>query len=248
MKRSSSQRAEDLARLGLDLLFLAAADVRDDVVEDRVRRHARVAGAGDGLHRRDVELVDAEAALDRRDGHRQSDRRAVRIRDDVAVAAAAFFLPLDRAEVIGVDLGDQQRDVGVHAVIARVRDDDAAAIRVVVLGFAGDGGVESGEDEARFELARRAASLRARRPTSGGACRDASRRRRRTIVPALRSEATTSCRRNQGCASRSCTKRWPTEPVAPRTATGMRSDLRASARVGNVSVSVIQPHVLQKRF
>jgi hypothetical protein len=35
--------AQDLARLGLDLLFLAAADVGDDVVEDRVRRHARIA-------------------------------------------------------------------------------------------------------------------------------------------------------------------------------------------------------------
>src|SRR5690349_17671688 len=32
----------------------------------------------------------------------------------------------------------------------------------------------------------------------------------------------TSANWNQGCPARSSTKRWPTLPVAPRTATGMR--------------------------
>ena len=37
--------AEDLARLGLDLLLFAASDERDDIIEDGVRRNARVAGS-----------------------------------------------------------------------------------------------------------------------------------------------------------------------------------------------------------
>src|SRR5436190_10361418 len=63
--------AEDLARLFLDLVFLAAADERDHVVEDRVRRDAGIARAGDRLHGRDLHLVDAECALERREDHRQ---------------------------------------------------------------------------------------------------------------------------------------------------------------------------------
>jgi hypothetical protein len=42
--------------------------------------------------------------------------------------------------------------------------------------------------------------------------------------PALRSDAATSWRSNQGWAASSRTKVWPTAPVAPRTATGQRID------------------------
>ena len=44
--------AQDLLRLLLHLLFFAA-DERDDVADDVHRRHARIARAGDGLHRGD---------------------------------------------------------------------------------------------------------------------------------------------------------------------------------------------------
>jgi hypothetical protein len=53
--------------------------------------------------------------------------------------------------MLRIHLGDQQRDVGVHAVIARVRDHRAAAVRVVVFRFARDRGVEAGEEETRLE-------------------------------------------------------------------------------------------------
>src|ERR1043165_1051899 len=143
-------RAEDLARLDLDLLFLAA-DVRNDVVEDGQRRDAVPAGAGDGLHGGDVQLLDAPLAFDRRDGEREAHRGAVRVRDDVA--AAALPLLLDRGDVIGIDLGEEQRDVGAHAVVLRVGDDDAAAVGVVLLGLAGDGRIEATKEKRGFELA-----------------------------------------------------------------------------------------------
>jgi hypothetical protein len=143
--------SEDLARLGLDLLFLAAADVGDDVVEDRVRGDARVARAADGLHGRDVHALHAERALERRQGDGQAHHRAVRVGDDVPLAALA--LHVDGVEVVRVDLRDQQRDVGGHAVVLGVRDHRAAAVGVVVLRLAGDRGVEAGEEQPRLEVA-----------------------------------------------------------------------------------------------
>ena len=139
---------EDFARLRFDLFFFTA-DVRNHVVEDRQRRNAVVAGAGDGLHRRHVELFDAPAFLDRRDGESESHRRAVRVRDDVAASPRALLF--DRGEMVGVDLGKQQRDVGVHPMVLRIRQHRAASIRVIVFRFSSYGRIESGENESRFQ-------------------------------------------------------------------------------------------------
>ena len=52
-------RAEQLQHLPLELR-LFVGDVRNDVAEDVERRHAGISGAGDGLHRREEELLDPE--------------------------------------------------------------------------------------------------------------------------------------------------------------------------------------------
>ena len=72
--------------------------------------------------------LEAERAVQRRQGHGQADHAAVRVGDDVA-AAGALALHGERVEVVGVDLGDEQRHVGVHAVVARVGDHGVAAGR-----------------------------------------------------------------------------------------------------------------------
>src|SRR5260370_36864912 len=90
--------AENLSRLRLDLLLLAAADVRNHVIEYCVGRDAGVSRAGDGLHRRDMELLDAVQALDRGDGQGESDGRAIRIGDARSASAATFALTLDRGD------------------------------------------------------------------------------------------------------------------------------------------------------
>ena len=151
--RAALQLAEDLVRLRFDLLFLAAADERDHVREDVPRRHAGIAGAGDGLQRRDHRRLEAELAQ-RRERHRVDDDDAVRVRDDASLPAARA-LALQEREMIGVHFGDEQRDVGFHAVVARVADDDVAGLREGAFDFAGHRGVEAGEDELRRTAGRR---------------------------------------------------------------------------------------------
>ena len=51
--------------------------------------------------------------------------------------------------MIVVDFGHKQRDIGFHAVIARVGDDDVAGLGKSALDLRGDTGVRCGEDEAR---------------------------------------------------------------------------------------------------
>src|SRR5581483_9328911 len=68
------------------------------------------------------------------------------------------------------------------------------------------------------------------------------------VFSALRSDATSSCSLNQGWFSSSCTKRCPTDPVAPRTATGMRSDRTEETGDSAESVAVIVELTCKKRF
>ena len=59
------EAAQDAPRLGLDLLLLAAADVRDHVVGDVQRGDAGVAGAGERLqrhHRRPTRAPNARSS------------------------------------------------------------------------------------------------------------------------------------------------------------------------------------------
>ncbi len=152
VRAGRGQRAEDLLRLALELLFFAA-DERDDVAEDVERRHARVARAGHGLQRRHHHAGQAERAQ-RRQRHRQEHRRAVRVGDDPALPAVRGLRGTQR-EVVRVDLGDEQRHDRVHPVVARVADDDVAGLGEGAFDVAGDGGVERGEDELRTVAGRR---------------------------------------------------------------------------------------------
>ncbi len=56
---------------------------------------------------------------------------------------------LDEGEVVGVDLGNDEGDVGGHAEGGGVGDDGAAGGGEEGLELAGDGGVDGGEDDAR---------------------------------------------------------------------------------------------------
>ena len=91
--------------------------------------HARVAGARERLHGHDVERLDAERVVQRAQRHHQPDRRAVGVGDDEPPRPSEP--PNDcrsiEREVVRVDLGHQQRHVGVQPVVARVRDHDVAA-------------------------------------------------------------------------------------------------------------------------
>ena len=51
--------------------------------------------------------------------------------------------------MIGVHLGNQQRHVRVHPVVARVADDDVAGLRERALDLAGDRRIEAGEHQLR---------------------------------------------------------------------------------------------------
>ena len=67
----------------LDLVFFAA-DVRDDVVENVERWHARIACAGERLHRDDADRAQAKRIMQRLECADQVRRRAVGVGDDVA--------------------------------------------------------------------------------------------------------------------------------------------------------------------
>lgn len=51
----------------------------------------------------------------------------------------------------GVYFGNEQRDVGIHAVIAGIADDGIAGAGKNFFGFASDGRIERGEDEVAVE-------------------------------------------------------------------------------------------------
>lgn len=90
--------AEDLARLRLELVLLAA-DEGHDVVDHVHARDARVAGARDGLHGDDADGGDgAERRLEGREGADEPDDGAVGVAHEEALGVAAH-LALVRDEV-----------------------------------------------------------------------------------------------------------------------------------------------------
>ena len=81
LRGGARERPEDLARLRLELVLLAA-DERHHVVQDVQGGDARVAGAGDGLQGDDVGGVDgAEAGFERGEGDHQARDCAVGVAD-----------------------------------------------------------------------------------------------------------------------------------------------------------------------
>ena len=139
------QFAEQLEGLGFHFFFFAA-DEGDDVVEDVHGGDAGVASAADGLHGGDKDLLDAEALLDRLKRHDQADGGAIGIGDHVAAGGLARGLLLDEVQMIRVDLGNDQGDIGRHAEGAGIGKHGASGVGEPGLHFAGEGGVDGGED------------------------------------------------------------------------------------------------------
>ena len=96
----------------------------------------------------DEEFFDAEAGFERGERKHEANRTAVGVGDDVAAGSLAGGLLLDEGEVVGVDFGDDERDVGGHAEGGGVGDDGAAGGGEEGLELAGDGSVDGGEDDA----------------------------------------------------------------------------------------------------
>ena len=182
-----------------------------------------IAGAGEGLQRdhRDLGSI-PNARCERRQGHGEAHHAAVRVGDDVA-AAGALALHGEGVEVVGVDLGDQQRDVGVHAVVARVGDDRVA------LRARGPSPTSPATDESRPENS----SFERNGPVAGpdrqaGDARPEASPGSRHVQASRVGLARRAIRgRDLGhlepgmIGSRSWMKRCPTAPVAPRTPTGV---------------------------
>jgi len=109
--------AEEFLRLGFHFFFLAA-DERDDVGVNVHGGNAGIARAGDGLQGDDEDFLEAEGVGERFQDENEAGGGAVRIGDDEAgVVAAVFLLERDGVEMGGVDFGNEERDVGIHAVI-----------------------------------------------------------------------------------------------------------------------------------
>src|SRR5207248_690560 len=78
--------------------------------------------------------------------------RTVRIGDDISAPAAPLLLLLDDGDVIGIQLRNEERYIGIHAMVARIRNDYAAAVRIIVFRFARHGRIEAGENDVRLQL------------------------------------------------------------------------------------------------
>ena len=114
---------------------LLAVEHRARLAEQLVDRG--LAGAGDRLVGRDHEALDPRLVVEWLQGDDHLHRRAVRVGDDPAV-------PLDR---VGVDLGDDQRHVVVHAEMAGVVDDDGARLDQLRRPLGADRSARRGEDD-----------------------------------------------------------------------------------------------------
>ncbi len=100
-------------------------------------------------------------------GERDDDRRAVRIRHDRTGPAAALPLQLQQRQLIGVDLRDQERHVGIHAMVACIAEHDPPSPREGLLDLARHTGIEGGEDDRRIDRRRIAGHHRERAHVRG---------------------------------------------------------------------------------
>ena len=251
------QPAEDLVRLALDLRFLAV-DERDHVAEQVQRRHTGVSGPGHGLQRRDHHRAQTELG-ERAQRQREDGRRAVRVRHDRATPAVGDPLAGQQAEMVRVDLGHDQRHRGVHAIAARVADDDVAGSGELGLQAFGDGSIERREQQLRPATRTRLAhdevahGVRARRGQPPGqvaepaACRSSAGRHPPQSEPRValepRDELLPDCasRAEDANVNRSCHVRSPCQKKTRRPA--VKPDRRVLAiRCETCSMSPVPSH------
>jgi len=143
--------AEKLLRLGFHF-FLFAADEGDDVGVDIHGSDTRITSAGDGLQRDDEDFFEAEGISKRFEDEDETGGRTIGVGDDeTGGVAAVFLLRGDGVEMGSVNFGNEQGDVGIHAMVLGVADDGIAGTREVFFGRAGDGRVEGGKNEVAVE-------------------------------------------------------------------------------------------------
>src|SRR5580704_16710960 len=106
--------AEEFAGLLLHLFFFFG-DVWNYVAQNVERGHAGIARAAHGLHGRYEERLDTEFLMQRSERDHQANGRTVGIGDDIPAGIFPPSLPLDQSEVFGVDLGDDQGNILLHA-------------------------------------------------------------------------------------------------------------------------------------
>ncbi len=140
---SVHETPEHLGRLLLDLLFFIL-DEGDHVAKNVEAGDARVTRTADRLHRGHEHAFDAERLLEGCEAHHQNRGCAVGITGDRPFPSARFSLSLDEADVVGVRLRNEQRDVRSHAERRSVREHERSRRR-----------------EERLDLGRRARIKRA---------------------------------------------------------------------------------------
>src|SRR5579864_8024678 len=148
------ERSQQLARFRFHLVFFFG-DVGNHVAQDVHGRDAGIARAADGLHGGDKNLVDAEAAVQRRQRQHQSNGGAVGIGDHEAAVFLVPLLRLDERNMVAVDLGDDQRNVLSHTKRAGVRNHGMACFGKGRLDLLRGRGVKGGKDQLGRRFVRR---------------------------------------------------------------------------------------------
>ncbi len=135
---------EDAGRF-LSQLLLLAADERDHVVRDRQGRDPGIPRAGEGLVRADVDRPRREAGEQRCESEDESRRRTVRVRNKEAATGGP---PPRQGQMVRVDLGHEERHVGVHPVVRGVREHRQPPARELGLDRACRAGGQGREDDS----------------------------------------------------------------------------------------------------
>jgi hypothetical protein len=144
--------AEELLRLGLHLFFFAV-DERNDVAVDVHGSDAGITRARNRLQSDDENFLEAEGISERLQDKHETRCGTIRIRDDeAAVIATVFPLQRNRIEMRRVDLGNEQRNVGIHAVVLGVANNGITGSGEVFFGRPGDGRIERGKNEIASEI------------------------------------------------------------------------------------------------
>ena len=111
-----------------------------------------IACAGNGLQGDDENFLQAEGVGQRLEHQHEAGCGTIGIgHDEAGVVAALLLLHADGVEMRGVHFGNQQRNVGIHAVIFGVADDGIAGAREFFFGGASDAGIERGKNEIAVE-------------------------------------------------------------------------------------------------
>ncbi len=146
-----AQRAQNFSRLGLEFFFFSR-NVGDHVIHRVKRRHTWVTRAGKSLHRYNAGGLDAESIVNGLEREHQASGRTIWIcREEAGSEATRFALHIHEFAMIGIYFGDEQRNVGLHAVIAAIADDRVTGARELFFGWTSDGGIERRETKIAIE-------------------------------------------------------------------------------------------------